>query len=580
MGKQSLVALDTDHIKGYVFGTDKLREIRGASSVLDSLNRREMRNVAREVDPSARLVYTNGGSGLFLLDSDKAHKFGQAVQSAYRRVSHEGASLTYAVQVIPKTVKDPWNDDIWDTLELMRYRLLEKKGCLLDDYIALPSHPFMRLCDACGREYAERKYPADDQDPDDEKKRFCEVCYTKREENKQVKERVKRIIKARQRLLAEQNQHVQQAKSVARRSEEQMLIWERVMRLLPPEYDIPDTTERPRDFNIFRNFKGTKEYFGLIYSDANNMGKKIRACRSLAELHQFAGTVDKAVYQAVCDAITEHLKIEEHLKPRDQWTSDLTTPVFPFDILLLGGDDVVMVTPATVALDVARTIAQKFHEKTAKKHTLSVGVVLAPVKYPFGLLLELAEETLKAAKKAGTQVQTTGQNIHGDTRINFMVVTGGTSQSFKKVYASLHSKRTAGDREEEFYATLRPYTPERLEILLKAIRKGHALDLGRTKLHQLREAVLKMNRTTSVVDGLALLRSWNEEQREYIVKHLHQFWGLYQPKQQPDRNLVPSLLHIPFPWFADGAYNYRTSLLDFVELYDFLIKEEAENSAK
>ena len=84
------------------------------------------------------------------------------------------------------------------------------------------------------------------------------------------------------------------------------------MRLLPAEYDIPDNTQRPRDFNIFRNFKGTKEYFGLIYADANNMGKKIRACRSLAKLHEFARTADRAVYQAVCDAITSHLKIEEH----------------------------------------------------------------------------------------------------------------------------------------------------------------------------------------------------------------------------------------------------------------------------
>jgi hypothetical protein len=41
----SLVAFDTDHIKEYVFGTDRLKEIRGASSLLDRLNRREMEEV-------------------------------------------------------------------------------------------------------------------------------------------------------------------------------------------------------------------------------------------------------------------------------------------------------------------------------------------------------------------------------------------------------------------------------------------------------------------------------------------------------------------------------------------------------
>ena len=35
----SLIAFDTDHIKRYVFATEKLKEIRGASSLLDYLNR-------------------------------------------------------------------------------------------------------------------------------------------------------------------------------------------------------------------------------------------------------------------------------------------------------------------------------------------------------------------------------------------------------------------------------------------------------------------------------------------------------------------------------------------------------------
>ena len=39
VGKRFLVALDTNHIKQYVFATDKLKEIRGASSILDNLNR-------------------------------------------------------------------------------------------------------------------------------------------------------------------------------------------------------------------------------------------------------------------------------------------------------------------------------------------------------------------------------------------------------------------------------------------------------------------------------------------------------------------------------------------------------------
>ena len=69
MGKLSLVALDTNHIKRYVFATDKLKEIRGASSLLDHLNRRVMDQIAAHPAFHAQKVFANGGSGLFLLDA-------------------------------------------------------------------------------------------------------------------------------------------------------------------------------------------------------------------------------------------------------------------------------------------------------------------------------------------------------------------------------------------------------------------------------------------------------------------------------------------------------------------------------
>lgn len=33
---------------------------------------------------------------------------------------------------------------------------------------------------------------------------------------------------------------------------------------------------------------------------------------------------------------------------------------------------------------------------------------------------------------------------------------------------------------------------------------------------------------------------------------------------------------VTFPWFADGPQTYRTSLLDFVELYNFVAQGEEE----
>src|SRR5947209_1053943 len=106
--RRSLVALDTDHIKEYVFGTDKLKEIRGASSLLDYLNRIVMEELAK-LDPSFDdrcRIYANGGSGLFLIDADKAYPFGRMVQGAFRDVTGSGSTITYIVQELPEGVPE------------------------------------------------------------------------------------------------------------------------------------------------------------------------------------------------------------------------------------------------------------------------------------------------------------------------------------------------------------------------------------------------------------------------------------------------------------------------------------------
>jgi hypothetical protein len=546
---KSLVMLDTNHIKEYVFGTDKLKEIRGASSLLDRLNRVVMKRLAHEDGIGAEVIYANGGTGLFVVDTDKAEEFGQKIQRAYRKLTAGGASITAVVQKLPDDTPDNIEGllihDIANTLSLIRYKLSEAKNCP-PDVIALPTHAFMRPCDACGIEYAERQDTTGDQDPDERDKRYCGSCLEKRKEDSEVKRRIKHIVEEGMRPGNE-------------------YLWERVISQLPAnEYPIPPKIERPRDFNVFGDFPGAKEYLGLIYADANGMGRKIEGLRTLAEVKQFADTVDNAVYKAMTIAIKEHLQII----PR--------VPYFPFDILLIGGDDIVLVTYASIAPRVALTIAEEFNKLTGQKdkpgHTLSVGVVLAPVKYPFGKLLDLVEDTLKFAKKAGSDDPEAEKKTYGATRINFMIVAGSTSQSFKKVYSSLRRKNvpvSSSVPKATFYATLRPYDVEQFAMLLDAIEEGSGL--GRTKLHQLREAVLEMNLTTSVIQGLSVLRSSPLSQRNFILEQVSAF-STFKPAPQTSNALFE---RVTFPWFASGS-DYYTTLLDFVELYDFVAKGKAD----
>jgi len=552
----SLVAFDTDHIKGYVFGTDKLKEIRGASSLLDRLNRVTMTDLAQKYE--AIKVYANGGSGLFVVNSARADLFGKSVQGEFRQQTAGSASVTFVVQQLPEKIKTPddiWKTDVKDELELLRYRLREAKSCP-PNISVFSSHPFLRPCTACGIEYAAGKDKAGD--PNEQDARYCASCLKKRQEDLSVRDCIENCI-----------EHVESTGTISP-------LWDTVIKVLRNiNYRLPYGTMRPGDFNVFGNFQGSKDYIGLIYADANGMGKKLEGLSTLLEVQKYAYRVDDAIYRATCDAIEKHLQIGQHTKP----DSILQGPIFPFDILLLGGDDVVMVVPAAVAMDVALTIATQFHERTEKEHTLSVGVVLAPIKYPFRLTRELVESTLKFAKREGADPSKHTTDFR-DTRINFMTVTGSTSHEFQKVYSSLSKKdeQVSGHKNNvSFYATLRPYDPEQLTVLLSAIRDGHRENLGRTKLHQVREAVLKMNLTTSVMEGLAVLRNWRQKQRAYVLQHVYGFGGRYQMQYSDPQNLASQFPRVTFPWFADGSDTYRTSLLDFVELYDFVAREEGSS---
>ncbi len=569
MGTLSLVALDVNHIKQYVFTTGKLKEIRGASSRLDRFNRHGMGQLAWQLDAHVETIFANGGSGLFLMETAQAETFIKQMQQKCREMTGDAASVTCAIEKLPanapENVDEMLRFHLKNTLTRLRYRLRMAKG-YPSETLALTSHPFLRTCQSCGVLYAEDRDRTDAQDPGEEDDCFCQSCLFKCDEDMQVKKDILDYAPA----------TLDKIRSP---------LWQKLLeRLKELNYHFPTGVERPHDLNVFQG--AAKNYIGLIYADANGMGKMLDKIARLDQLKTFAEAIDNALYKAVGVAITHHLPIEKFgLVNPDK------TPAFPFDILMLGGDDVIMVTPADVALQVAQTLATQFYTLTnvnatdeTEKHTLSVGVVLAPIKYPFSLLLTLVEDTLKAAKKSGSNAGVSKASSYRETRINFMSVTGSISESFQRMHTSLTQKDTDIEDSPVFYATVRPYTMEQFDFLLRAVREGNELGLGRTKLHQLREAILQKNLTTSVVDSLAVLNSWRTKQRNFVVRQIYEFEGKYRLHQYEENKPAALFPKVTFPWFADGTEGkrerYRTLLLDFVELYDFVAQEEGDLHGK
>src|SRR5262249_23202947 len=148
-------------------------------------------------------------------------------------------------------------------------------------------------------------------------------------------------------------------------------------------------------------------YIGLIYADGNAMGRLVQELDSRETCATFSrlvdGSIREACYAALDDACAPEITAQRQ--------NPGTARELPADILLVGGDDLLVLLPADLALGFALDVTRQFEETTRQrmaessgsvreffaKHTcpnkgltISCGVALAPAKYPFYLLLDLA----------------------------------------------------------------------------------------------------------------------------------------------------------------------------------------------
>lgn len=560
---QSLLLFDTDRIKRYVFATDKLREIRAASAILDRLNRQVMVDTATQ--RGGQKVYANGGRGLFLADTDQLDEIMKKVAAKYRAETFTASVTGVAVNGLEAV---DWADTlISPQRELLDYTLQMTKDSQERD-VPLLSHSFLNYCRSCGVEYA-----VDTVTENGQPKLVCPSCKKKVDyDSDEIKEKIQGYV-----AEVTNGKVYEQADG----------LWPYLITKLhqPPQAQQQDYRsylsgyERPERFDDLAELSRPTGYLALIYADGDAMGQQLEKICTLQQMQDFADTVDNSIYDATVEAI------RNHLRPR----SDQKKKQWPFDILLLGGDDLVMVTRAESALEVALAVMQRFSRLANQGYTdkyqteapeecrptplhVSVAVTIAHANFPFGELLRLTESSLKFAKKAAAERRQQDDRFH-EGMLNFLVVSSANHLDFKRYY----NDQLRVDAEynsltpSKLYRSLRPYTAAKFEKLLKAARLLKELNTPRTKLEQLR-ALLFQTRRQAMVDALSLLFHWrSERQRRAIQKIVADF----SPEE--------SQTGLQFPWFQiDGEKDkngnqttaYFTPLLDLIEIYDFIGDEE------
>lgn len=536
--KSFLVVTDTPSIKQFVFGTDTLAEVRGASALLDRLNRKETESRLRESVAGAggriETVYANGGSGQFLVQGcglEDVRRAMVALSTYYRQQTSGEVRLAFGIAPLPQ--QGNYRDAVRTAHFHMRSQREMGGTCRCTSLL-----PFMMECQSASH------LPAS-------------------ERSLWGNEGVKFL------------SHASQRKRHASRRTHEFGVWRDWMRHLAdsglwPREDRWDDL-RSHDATAIGQRAGRRGgYVGLIYADGNAMGRLVQELDGVETCRAFSDIVDWGIREA-CYAALDLACKSQIAEVRDAQRTGEALSALPADILLLGGDDLLVLLPADRALSFALDVTERFERLTQKKMaalagrakaffdqcvqggglTISCGVVIAKANYPFYLLLELSEALLENAKRAGSRVKQVDEHYSAPTYVDFHVVAGASSHELEHLRKDDYFTDTSHPR------TLRPLPREQLLNL----REGVDLlrQFPRSKLHDL----LALSLTKSPVQAQRLVREvfsrCKKNERDALWQAVHR--------------LCPLVHQFDFPWYKD-ADRHTLAIADLAEAFDLFPRKE------
>ena len=523
---QWLVSFDTDRIKDYLFATPVLSDIRVASGLLDRLNREDTLTVIQEVYPSfnekdpTQCVYTAGGSALVILpDEETAEVAIRAVERLYRQTTVTASITGVKVPISDGELQSRFGERVCWAGHRLRKRKAEKgKGH------TLPVAPYMHFCDACAQ------LPAAYYDAERDEL-ICEACQIKRPGAGTAR-----------RGLWEKLIGVTRGEPPDAPKEWQSLLEETIGSTTHEQHHPPD------DFDDIGDSAKRKGYIALIYADGNLMGQVLERLNNVDEYSRFARLVDDLLLRVTYRALMKQVQ---------------GRPGKPFEVLMAGGDDLMIVTTPDIAFDVHSEIARDFEQYSQalveEGLSLGTGVVIAHARYPIAAMQQLATDLQKRAKRRSFE---TG----GGSAVDFAVVTAAGSEDLDRIRDEALTDKGfvfSPPGETKYRLTQRPYTLEELQRLLEYAREFRKVGFPRGQLHAMYEALFH----SPVQASLAAIQTLGRVRK----KHKESLWNFFQQFGVQTKVMSP-------PWreqWEEETQGERKRVLDsalgdLVEIYPFL----------
>jgi hypothetical protein len=525
-----LLVADTDETQSYVFESSRLPEIRGASQQLDTLNRQ-----ARDIVKNAGgdVIYAGGGSLLALINSLHAIQLVQAIENLYPEETFIATTSAAYRSLPPDYQKHSFGDYVrWAGHWLRRHK--ESKGA--PPFVE--TLPHQSVCQSCQRRPANAALFAVYEAP------LCNVCHAK-------------YLTSRRRGSGQQTWHGRFDAWLKRQNDGSYEKYYRHCANL--DVDVPQTVDELSEAS-----RGRGGYVGFLYLDGDHIGDLLLEMQTMNAYRTLSETLVTATRDAVFGALAAELDpvwVEASEFRRQLGLSSNVNGevlIHPFEIITVGGDDVLLIVPAHVAIPIAKRIGVAFGQRVAKKvHeiqpgytgpvSMSAGVVIADDHTPAQLMFDLAKQLLKEAKKQGNAL-----DFHV---LKSADMVDRAVEALREQYPYYLEK--AGDKTKDLRLLARPYHYDQVELLWNGLDKLRRQGFPSSQMALLSRALIQGRREATLFYHYQYQRGKREE------------YGILE-------DVLTTLQNVdsrdPLPWQAvkGEKYSHETVLYDIAELYDFI----------
>lgn len=405
-----IVTVETVKIKDFLFSTNKLRIIRGASYLLDYLNQVVVPEILKSNGVKGEdIIYVGAGNAKFFVDDeDTAKNIAKEVKRVYKKEAPNSKVVVSYIETEYRVGKDNSKNKrkIWEDIDkLAQNTAVEKsKGFLMMnlDFIGVEK------CEICGKNSAQISVENLERDLED----------------------IGLIVKDGEVILDNYSLRIpvlrEQIKDLTGTTgDNKGIICEECLRKLIFSNRVKDT-ESEKKISFYNSVKdefkdielGTeisdyengKSFIGFMYSDGDGLGdflknisqkfKNDKSSSNVEEkylefLKEFSETLDKNTKEALIDTIKDIFQGKENKRIIGEF-------------LIVGGDDVCAVFNPELVLELSEKFQKIFEEKMKKyisktkandsKITSSSGVIIAKSKTPAFQLFDQALKLQKLAK--------------------------------------------------------------------------------------------------------------------------------------------------------------------------------------